>query len=138
MEYLQEDKDIIMIAELNVTNVKEKNYNREKWFKMYLENSDLSLNTIVKIDLFYKDRESTGTCILNDENFFLCIPDEENQSSKGKIRINPIKKFGSVTFINPKNKFLFEGENPETDNKEEEENNKNGPILTIVFAPNMK
>ena len=58
---LDEDKDIIMITELNVTNVTEKDYSGENWsFKMYLESSDLPLNTKVKIDLFY-DNEPVFT-----------------------------------------------------------------------------
>ena len=130
---LHEDKDIIMITQLNVTNVTEKDYSGGKWsFKMYLESSDLPLNAKVKIDLFYEDRESTGTCILNDEDFFLCMPDEGNQSSEDKIRINPTKKFGSVTFINPYENLLFEETNVNTE--EEEEKNKNGSILIIIFS----
>ena len=129
---LHEDKDIIMITELNVINVTEKYYSGGKWsFKMYLESSDLPLNTKVKIDLFYEGRESTGTCILNDEDFFLCMPDEGNQSSEDKIRINTTKKFGSVIFINPNENLLFEETNVNT---EEEEKNKNGSILIIILS----
>ena len=110
------DDLIIMLdnAELDVIKVDNLKYiiSEKKWyFNMYvsdLSDTDLFVNSKIKIDLIYNNEEILGTCILKENNKLECFPDYENQNDNDIIIISPIKKNGGVTFINRKIKLKFE------------------------------
>ena len=109
----EDDLGFINIAELDVIKVDNLKFDlsNNKWyFKMYvsdLSDTDLFLNSKVKIDLKYNNEDILGTCILKESEIFLCSPDYENQKDDDTIIISPTKKNGSVTFKNRKLKLKF-------------------------------
>ena len=113
------DESIIITTEINVAKVDNLQYvpDGSKWsFEMIISGPDLPLNVKVKIDLIYNEKETTATCILTQKNKFVCNPDEENQKKEDTFEISPIKKLGSVTYINDPNNLKF------SKDKETEEN----------------
>ena len=108
-----DDINMVNIAELDVIKVDnlEFDISENKWnFNMYvsdLSDTDLFLNSKVKIDLIYNNEEILGTCILKELDKFSCSPDYENQKNNDIVVISPTKINGSVTFKNRKIKLKF-------------------------------
>ena len=106
-----DDISMIYSTELDVIKVDNLKYDttQNKWnFNMIVSLTYLPINSKIKIDLIYNNEEATGTCILKENNKFLCSPDSENQNSGDKFTISPTKKNGSVTYLNRNIKLKFE------------------------------
>lgn len=106
-----DDISIIYSTDLDVIKVDNLKYDatENKWyFNMIVSSTNLPVNSKVKIDLIYKGEDTTGTCILKENNKFLCSPGTENQNSDDKFTISPTKKNGSVTYLNKNIKLKFE------------------------------
>ena len=103
-----DDINMVNEAEIDVIKVDNLEFDiyENKWkFNMYvsdLSDTNLFLNSKIKIDLIYNNEEILGTCILKDSDKFSCSPDYENQKDDDIVAISPIKKNGSVTFKNKK------------------------------------
>ena len=96
---LSEDKNIFMSKELKVNSVDSLLYEGNKWkFEIRLEDSDLPLNSVVKIDIDYKSSPSTATCTYKEENLLLCIPDVASQGPSDGFSISSEKNQGTVSY----------------------------------------
>ena len=102
-------QDIITSSTLYVTSVKGRSFQNNKWsFKMFLQNCDLPLKSKVKIDLKYKDTDSTATCSLDSNNILTCIPDIDTQNSADTFTITKNKNLGTVTYSSPEENLVIQ------------------------------
>ena len=92
------------------------NTNDNKWsFKLffyYYSSIYIPTNSKILIDLIYNDQDSIGTCLFENKNynynyFFTCYPNIETQNKNDFVEISPIKKYGTVIFINSEKKLSF-------------------------------
>ena len=93
-------KDIIMIKDgINVDSVKSLSYEDNKWeFKMNLVNSDLPVNSVVKIDIVYQSSPSTATCTTIAQDVLSCVPDIATQQSTDIFTLSSEKSQGSISY----------------------------------------
>ena len=64
------------------------------------------LEAKVIVDIIHNNVETTATCTLNEKNSgtggsMHCISDYETQTADDKIKINTVKKYGSITWEKP-------------------------------------
>ena len=100
------DESIIYANELNVLNAGELkfNSNSKEWsFEINVFEDNLPIGSKIKIDLIYNEQDSTATCILSGNDKYICHPDVENQKEDDDFSISPVKKEGSVSYINENN-----------------------------------
>ena len=106
----EDNLDIISNADLNVTKVDNLIFDelRNKWiFDMYvsdLTDTDLFVNSKIKIDLKYNNEEILGTCIPITNNKISCSTDYENQKNDDKMVISTQKKRWKCEFHKSENK----------------------------------
>ena len=93
-------KDIIMNKDgINVDSVKSLLYEDNKWeFKMNLVNSDLPVNSVVKIDIVYQSSPSTATCTTIAQDVLSCVPDIATQQSTDSFTLSSEKNQGSISY----------------------------------------
>ncbi len=68
-------------------------------FNMFISDSDLLINSKIKIDLVYNNEAAICTCILVKQNKLSCYYDTQNQKRDNTFSISS-KKVGSVTYLN--------------------------------------
>ena len=104
------DEDIIINAKLNVLyldNLVYDEVNKKSKFYMHICYPDLAVNSKVLIDLNYNDLEKTGTCKILWRHIFECYPNVENQREVDIFEVSPVKKLGTVTYLNKLDKLKF-------------------------------
>ena len=102
-----DENSITRLASLNFVKVYDLQYSSKKWsFKIEVEEF-LPENTKVKVDIIYATSGSDSATCFYSNKILSCIRDDSSQTSTQLIRLKKELKYGSVTWLNIKEKSLY-------------------------------
>ena len=107
----EDDIYIYLTLDLYVEYVSMINYDEiiNQWnFDMIIRDTDIPINSRIKVDIKYNSNNEVAICILKEKNYFQCFPIVETQNENDNIIITPNKQKGTVNLTPPENlNFLY-------------------------------
>ena len=102
-----DENSITRLASLNFVKVYDLQYSSKKWsFKIEVEEF-LPENTKVKVDIIYATSSSDSATCFYSNKILSCIRDDSTQTSTQLIRLRKELKYGSITWLNIKEKSVY-------------------------------